>query len=187
MWLFLPGLIIEFIGVIVLIAGMLTGSVPGMIAGICLIGSAIVIHIFQITRSRSHREPGETDQTEPSIQSSDTSKILYSDKLVTITGNAITFQNYSLFLKPRRVHFTDIDHIDVLEPALFTGKYRMWGSGDFSRWFPLDSSRSSRDKIFHAYVKTRGMNIGFTVEKSGVVIPILRAKGLIGTEEIPKF
>jgi hypothetical protein len=27
------------------------------------------------------------------------------------------------------------------------------------------------------------MNIGFTVEKSYAVIPILRAKGLIGTEE----
>jgi len=189
MWLFLPGLIVEFIGVIILMVGIFIDSIPEMIAGICVIGSAIVIHLVQITqRSRSHREAIETGKPNSSIQPefSNTSKIVYSDALVTITENAITFQNYSLFLKPRRVHFTDIDHIDVLEPALFTGKYRMWGSGDFSTWFPLDSGRSSRDKIFHACMKTRGMNIGFTVEKSGEVIPILRSKGLIGSEETPK-
>ena len=184
MWLFLPGLIVEFIGVIVLITGMVTGSIPEMILGIFFIVSAIVVHIFQITkRGLSHRESGE--KHEPSLQPSGTSKIVYSDNLVTISENAITFQNYSLFMKPRQVQFTDIDHIDVLEPAIFTGKYRMWGSGNFTMWFPLDSGRSSRDKIFHAYLKTRGMNIGFTVEDSTRVIPVLRAKGLIGTEELP--
>jgi hypothetical protein len=122
-----------------------------------------------------------TDKPGPSQQpaSSDDSAIEYSDHLVTITGNAITFKSYSLLLKPRRVNFTDIDHIDVLEPSLTTGKYRMWGSGNFTMWFPMDSGRSSRDKIFHAYLKIHGMNIGFTVEDSVRVTAILRSKGLI--------
>ncbi len=128
MWLFLPGLIIELIGVIILIAAMITGSLPGILTGIFFIGSAVAVHLFQITkRSRTSRDAAERDQSIPlqKLELSDDEKILYSDTLVTITENAITFQNYSLFLKPRRINFTDIDHIDVLEPALFTGKYRM--------------------------------------------------------------
>jgi hypothetical protein len=182
MWILLPGLIIEFIGILILVFAILTDSFPGIIASICVIAFAVGIHILQITRTiRFQRKEAATDKPEPSIQQelSDDSTILYSDSLVTITGNAITFKNYSLLLRPRRVNFTDIDHIDVLEPSLTTGKYRMWGSGNFTMWFPMDSGRSSRDKIFHAYLKIRGMNVGFTVENSAVVTAILRSKGLI--------
>jgi hypothetical protein len=182
MGVFLPGFVIEFIGIVLLIAGLVTNSVPGMIAGACLLAAAIVVHIFRIAGNiRSHRgsagtgKPGPSAQPEPAGDSA----ILYSDNLVTITGNAITFKDYSLLLKPRQVNFADIDHIDVLEPSLTTGKYRMWGSGNFTLWFPLDSGRSSRDKIFHAYLRVRGMNVGFTVENSAVVMAILRSKGLI--------
>lgn len=184
----LPGLIIEFIGIVLLAAGLVWDSFPWMILGICLMLSAIVVHILRITKAlRASRGGAATDQPAQPVQpeSDGIAKILYADSLVTITENAITFRNYSLLLKPRRVNFTDIDHIDMLEPTLATGKWRMWGSGNFSMWFPMDSSRSSRDRIFHAYLKTRGMNIGFTVENSGRVIPILRSKGLIRTEAGP--
>jgi len=182
MWVFLPGLVIEFIGIVLLIAGLVTDSMPGIIAGACLIAAAVVVHIFRIAGSiRSSRgaagaqKPGPSAQPEPAGDST----ILYSDKLVTITGNAITFANYSMLMRPRRVNFADIDHIDVLEPSLTTGKYRMWGSGNFTMWFPMDAGRSSRDRIFHAYLRVHGMNVGFTVENSAVVAAILRSRGLI--------
>jgi uncharacterized membrane protein YphA (DoxX/SURF4 family) len=189
-WLFLPGLIIEFMGIIILVAGIVTGSVAGILAGIFLIGAAVAVHLFQVTKKiRTSRDAMERDTSGPSPEPalSGDAKILYADKLITITGNAILFQNYSLTMKPRRVPFTDVDHIDVLEPALTTGKWRLWGSGNFTMWFPLDASRSSRDTIFHAYLKTRGMNIGFTVERSREVILLLRAQGLIGTDERSDF
>ena len=179
MWIFLPGLIIEFIGILILLFSILTDSILGVIVGICVIVIAVTVHINKAIHT-SHRTL-VTDKSEPSTQPEHTndSTILYSDSLVTITGNAITFKNYSLLMKPRPVNFTDIDHIDVLEPSLTTGKYRIWGSGNLSMWFPMDFSRSSRDKIFQAYLKNRWMDIGFTVENSAVVTDILRSRGLI--------
>ncbi len=184
MWIFLPGLIIEFFGILILIISILTDSFPGLIASICVIVIAVTVHIVQIIKAiHSTHRTGVMDTSESSTQLEPTSDstIVYSDSLVTITGNSITFKNYPLLMKPRRVNFTDIDHIYVLESSLTTGKYRMWGSGNFTMWFPMDSSRSSRDKIFHAYLKTRGMNIGFTVENSTTVTAILRSKGLIAS------
>jgi len=190
MWILLPGLIIEFIGILILIFAILSNSFFGVIVSICVIAFAICMHILQIARAiHSQRRETTTDQPRPSIhrESSDTSTILYSDSLVTITENAITFKNYSLLMRPRRVNLADIDYIDVLDPSLTTGKYRMWGSGNFTMWFPMDSGRSSRDKIFHAYLKIRGMNIGFTVENSAVATAVLQSKGLIAASAHKKI
>ena len=184
MWIFLPGLIIEFIGIFILIFSILTDSFLGMIVSICMLVIAITVHIMKITNA-IHTSPRTrvTDKSDTSTQPEpiNDSTILYSDSLVTLTGNAITFKNYSLLMKPRTVNFTDIDHVDVLEPSLTTGKYRIWGSGNLTIWFPMDSGRSSRDKIFHAYLKNRWMNVGFTVENSAVVTAILKSRGLIAS------
>ena len=125
MWVFFPGLVIEFIGIVLLIAGLVTNSLIGIIAGACLIVAAVVVHIFRIAGNiRSTRGTAGTQKPGPSAQPEPAGDpaILYSDKLVTITGSAITFANYSLLMKPRQVNFSDIDHIDVLEPSLTTGE-----------------------------------------------------------------
>ncbi len=180
MWVFLPGFVTEAIGIIVLIAGLVTDSMIGIVAGACLLVAAVAIHIYRIAGAlRPGHDAGGKQEARAQPEKTGDPTVLYSDKLVTIAGDAITFANYSLLMKPRRVAFADIDHIEVLEPSLTTGKYRMWGSGNFSMWFPMDGGRSSRDKIFHAYLKGHGMNIGFTVESSAVVTAILASKGLI--------
>ena len=181
MWELLPGLVIESIGIVLLITGLVTTSLTGMIAGVCLIATGIVVHIVRIAGNmRSGRGAAGTEtRPGPSPEPAGDVMILYEENLITITKNAIIFKNYSLLLKPRRVNFTDIDHIDVLKPSLTTGKYRIWGSGNLSLWFPLDSGRFSRDTIFHAYLRIRGMNIGFTVENADEVTAILQSKGLI--------
>ena len=48
MWVLLPGLVIESIGIVLLIAALVTTSLTGMIAGICLIATGIVVHIVRI-------------------------------------------------------------------------------------------------------------------------------------------
>jgi len=78
----------------------------------------------------------------------------------------------------------DIDHIDVKKPTVVTGKWRIGGSGNFRTWFPLNWNRPSRDRIFHATLKTRGMNIGFTVEHPAEVMSILKKKMLIISDEV---
>jgi len=184
MWLLLPGLIVELAGITILVAGLVTDSLPVTLAGVVVIGAAVAVHISRIRNGQTFRDADNPQTTLPAGKPPlpDEEKILYEDRLVIISENAITFRNYSLLMRSRRVPFADIDHIDILEPSLTTGKWRLWGSGNFTMWFPLDGGRSSRDTIFHAFLRTRGMNIGFTVENSGAVVRILREYGLIGRD-----
>jgi len=186
MWVFLPGLLIEIPGVLILVVGILDDNPVAMAIGVCLIALAIPVHILQISRRRgSGSEALVRIQSSPAQHpESATSPVIYADSLVEITGDSITFRNYSLFLKPRTVRLADIDHIDVKKARMGTGKYRIWGSGDFCTWFPLDPTRPSRDRIFHLSLKAFGMNIGFTVENPREVTGILRKKGMIGSDEM---
>jgi len=76
------------------------------------------------------------------------------------------------------VEFSDIDHFTCEVPTIMNGKYRIWGTGSFSVWYPLDHHRPDRDRIFFTTLSGRRMKIGFTVEDPGQVIKILSGKGL---------
>jgi hypothetical protein len=174
----LPGLVFEGAGVLVIVAGALNGNNALLLvgAGICCIAALVNISRFMKLR-RTDSSASAPDATGQAVSDP---RLLYADNLVRISDDSITFRHYSFTeLSPRSVLFTDIDHISVKGPSLTTGKWRIWGSGDLSTWFPLDGNRSSRDRIFHARLKTRGMNVGFTVEDSTRVMSILKEKGLL--------
>ena len=113
-----------------------------------------------------------------------TTTLLYSDRLVEITGEGISFRHYYIFTSSARfVPFSEIDHIDARKPTIYTGKWRIGGtSSPGIIWFPLDWHRPSRDRIFRAALKN-GKAIGFTVEDSAGVIVILQGLGLFGSDD----
>lgn len=105
---------------------------------------------------------------------------LYSDKLISITDKDIIFYNYYFPTgKKKHVKIYDIEYITVLEPTLRNGKWRIHGTGNFKVWFPKDTNRPHRDRIFIATLKNQWMNIGFTVENGDTVEDLLRSKSLI--------
>jgi hypothetical protein len=106
-------------------------------------------------------------------------KTIYSDSLVTITGESILFKRYNIFERDKLVFFPYIEKIIVKKPSIWNGKFRFHGTGDFHTWFPRDFGRYKRDKIFFAYIRDKSWRIGFTVENSAAVIKIFREKGLI--------
>ena len=107
-------------------------------------------------------------------------QILYSDRLVEISNNSILLRNYYVpFGNPKRIPMNTIERIDVKEPTLFTGRWRLQGSGDFRVWFPLDLARPTRDKVFIITFAKKRIRAGFTVEDSQTVLRILKDKGLI--------
>lgn len=104
-------------------------------------------------------------------------KILYSDKLVVIKETGILLRNfYFPTFSDKNIMFSEIEKIEIVKPTLISGKFRYWGTGDFLHWFPLDIKRNKRDAIFILYRKSKGMNIGFTVENSDEVIEIFKQK-----------
>jgi|GEM_PF-605173 len=181
---FFPGVIVEFLGVIVIVGGGVTGQLKLLIAGVGIIciGSAwtFIRIVRRVRAGAGSTDPGIRSPADALSEKPADSTVLYQDHLVRISGDSITFHHYSfpVFSSSRQVFFRDIGRIDVKKPDVLTGKWRIAGSGDFQTWFPVDWHRPSRDRIFHATLKTRGMNIGFTVENSSQVISILKEKGL---------
>jgi hypothetical protein len=56
------------------------------------------------------------------------------------------------------------------------GKWRIHGTGDFKVWFPMDSNRPHRDRVFILAIKNLQVNIGFTVEDRDAVESYLKFK-----------
>ena len=106
--------------------------------------------------------------------------ILYKDSLVTINSNHLILQHYYFPTgASKKILFSKIDYIECVEPTLWTGKWRFWGTGDFKTWFPADFSRNKRDTIFIIHRKNKRMLIGFTVNNSKEVKNILKEKCLL--------
>ncbi|MEW6351328.1 MAG: hypothetical protein AB1646_19925 [Thermodesulfobacteriota bacterium] len=108
-------------------------------------------------------------------------QILYSDHLVEMTHRDILFRLYYCPFGAKKVPFADVESIEVVDCTLRTGKWRLWGTGDFRTWFPCDWRRFTRDKIF--FLRRRGgtMRIGFSVEDSAAVISVLEKRVVLKT------
>ena len=104
----------------------------------------------------------------------------YKDGLVEITDREMVFQRYYFpFGNAKHVPLGDIERIEVRKPSVLGGSWRLWGSGDFRTWFPLDGARPGRDRIFITYLRGRSRRIGFTVEHSDEVMAVLKERGLL--------
>ncbi len=106
-------------------------------------------------------------------------EVLYSDHLVEIRFNEIIFKKYCFPAGAKRVSFSEIKNIVARDPSFFTGKWRIFGSGDLKTWFPPDLKRPERDKIFILTRRQGWWRIGFTVEDSERVIKIFKDQGLL--------
>lgn len=104
---------------------------------------------------------------------------IYRDGLIEITDDEIVFHRYYFpFGSDKRVPLSQIESVEVLEPSIWSGSWRLWGSAGRT-WFPLDGARPSRDKIFVAHLRGRIIRVGFTVEHSEPVMAFLRERGLL--------
>jgi hypothetical protein len=105
---------------------------------------------------------------------------IYKDSLVEVTDEEIVFHSYYFpFGGDKRVPLSRIATVQVRQPSFFGGKWRIWGSGDFTTWFPCDGNRPGRDRIFIASLRDSSRKIGFTVEDSERVTSILKERGLL--------
>jgi hypothetical protein len=104
---------------------------------------------------------------------------LYSDKLISVTPQTITFYNYYFWGAEKTVLVEDVASIESFKSTLLNGKYRYWGTSGLYGWMPLDWQRSSRDKIFLLHYKNKSFQIGFTVENSALAENAFRQLGLM--------
>jgi hypothetical protein len=102
---------------------------------------------------------------------------LYQDSLIEITEKALKLRRYYFpFGRDRTVPFEDFKKIEVISPSVLRGSWRIWGSGDFKTWFPLDWKRPSRDRLFIGSLRGQTSRIGFTAENGAEVQKLLATK-----------
>jgi hypothetical protein len=101
--------------------------------------------------------------------------ILYSDRLIEISEDAVLIRKYYFPFGSKRVSLADIESVTAYKPSLLSGAYRYWGTGDFRTWYPPDN-RTKRDRIFIMKLKEKWWQIGFTVEDSQTVLNVLKDK-----------
>ncbi len=99
--------------------------------------------------------------------------------MITIFQDRIIFRNYYFIGINKKVPVSDIEKIVGHEPTISNGKWRLWGSGGFNHWFPLDIFRPMRERIFFAKLKNKSFVIGFTVTNSRLVENIFRDMHLL--------
>ncbi len=105
---------------------------------------------------------------------------LYEDRLVKISNDSIILKNYYFpLIGSKRVPFNRIESVAADNPSLLKGKFRIWGTGNFVTWWPLDFARPSRDKVFIMNRLGKTIRIGFTVHNSDTVLRIFQQKGLV--------
>ena len=106
-------------------------------------------------------------------------RIIYSDKLIEMTQETILFRHYYFPWGNKKIEFSNIKKVEILEPTLMSGKWRIHGTGDFTTWFPWDSGRPGRDMIFRITLYKGWCRIGFTVEDAAAVKAIFEKRGLV--------
>ncbi|HEY0548353.1 MAG TPA: hypothetical protein VGF13_02060 [Verrucomicrobiae bacterium] len=104
---------------------------------------------------------------------------IYKDKLIEVTEEGVTFRNYYFPFGDRSIPFDQIERVEVGPSSVLDGGWRLWGTGDFRTWFPLDMKRPRRDRIFVASLRESSRRIGFTVEDAPQVERVLRERGLL--------
>lgn len=109
--------------------------------------------------------------------------MIYQDNLFSISKDQIIFEHYYFPTgKKKAVLLSDIEWIKVKKSSIRNGKWRIHGTGNFKTWFPRDTHRPKRDKIFFAKIKGQWIDIGFTVEDFAQVERIFREMNLLRSE-----
>ena len=93
-------------------------------------------------------------------------KTLYRDSLIEIREDSILLKHYYFPFISKNILVSKIERIENKEPTLMNGKWRLWGTGRFTIWFPIDILRPVRNKIFFITYKNRHIKTGFTVKDS---------------------
>jgi len=163
----------DLIGIGTLLMGLHSKSWSLIAFGAVLLAVTPVALVFNITTAQER-------EARAALRSPDKGSVIYTDTLVTITDRGITFHRYYFpTYSSKFVPWREFEEISVEKPTIWTGKWRIHGTGDLRTWFPSDAQRPKREVLFLAKLNTQWTRIGFTVENADRVIAILKEKGIL--------
>lgn len=101
--------------------------------------------------------------------------VLYEDRHIVCDDDAITIRRYYFPMGSRRIPYAQIRSVEEIEMGPLSGKWRIWGSGDFRHWFHLDTDRPSKSRAI-VIDKSEWVRAVITPDDPDAVLAILRDK-----------
>ena len=75
-------------------------------------------------------------------------QLLYDDGLVQLAADGLTLRRYYFPLgTSKHIPYARIRGVQARRMGLWSGKGRLWGSGDLRHWFPLDLRRPRKETL----------------------------------------
>ena len=102
----------------------------------------------------------------------------YDDGSVACTEEALVIRTYYFPPHDKRIPYRTIERIRRVPMTAMTGKYRIWGSGDFVHWFNLDTTRPNRDDAFIIQVSGKAIKPVITPRDPDTVATELTSHGV---------
>ncbi len=107
-----------------------------------------------------------------------TDRAFYDDGLVALDRDGVTIRQYYFPLgASKRIPYARIKGVQARRMGLLSGKGRMWGSGDFRHWLPLDLRRPTKDTLLILDLG-RWVKPAITPDNAARVLTILRERGV---------
>jgi hypothetical protein len=83
-------------------------------------------------------------------------QVHYDDGLVQLDADGLTIRRYYFPLgTSKHILYSQIKGVQQRNMGTWTGKGRLWGSGDFRHWAPLDLRRPWKEKALILDLGTR--------------------------------
>ena len=101
----------------------------------------------------------------------------YRDQLLRIEDGTLTIRRYSYALRDRRVRLAEIRDAIDRPIGRWSGRWRLWGSGDLRRWWNLDPGRRKKTRAFELDTGSRMRPI-VTPDDPDAFADALRADGV---------
>lgn len=104
-----------------------------------------------------------------------TSTVLYDDGLIKLDEQSVTLRHYYLPWVSKVIPYDAIRSCQQEPMSATTGKLRIWGTGDFHHWMPLDGRRPSKETVI---VLDLGKTVlpSFTPDDPDAVMDILDSR-----------
>jgi hypothetical protein len=77
---------------------------------------------------------------------SEAMSVLYRDRYVICDEEALTIRFYYFPIGDKRIPYARIRGVKEHQMGIWTGQWRIWGSGDLRHWFHLDPTRPRKRK-----------------------------------------
>ena len=102
----------------------------------------------------------------------------YDDGRVACTDDALVVRFYFFPFGDKRIPYADIRQVRRVAMTGMSGRYRLWGSGDFIHWTNWDPDRPKKSVALVITTTGRGMRPVITPDDPDAVVAELASHGV---------